>query len=136
MQKQTLLVLSCSLVLLVLLSGCNPERIAARSLEGDWDVTSYTVDGQELMGADISRFTMEFEEYDGDEGDFDIDINFADGRSSIFSGDYELNSDGDEIDFDYDAGGEETYDLTIDDNDLELNGNIDGFRVVIVAERD
>ena len=94
------------------------------------------MDGTELIGDLVTTASMEFEEYDGDEGDFEIrTINF-DGSSSISSGEYAINADGDELEFDYDDGTREEWDFTLEDDDLELETNIDGIRYVIEAERD
>lgn len=117
-------------------TGCSPEIVFARNLEGDLEVTSYTLDGEELMGFLITTFDMEFEEYDGDEGDFDFTVVFETGGSDALSGEYSLNSDGDEIDLVYSDGTVEMWDADLEGDDLELTAVIDGVRYVIEAERD
>lgn len=125
------------LLLVALLgSSCSPENVTARRLEGDWDIASFRFDGTEAIGAGISLATMEFEEYDGEEGDFNFVIIYEAGGTETFSGDYSLNADGDELDLTYTDGTIESYDLTLEDDDLEMSGNFDGTRVDIEAERD
>ncbi|MEO0894977.1 MAG: lipocalin family protein [Bacteroidota bacterium] len=118
------------------LTSCNPERIAARNLEGDWDAKSYTIDGEELIGFLVSSFDMEFEEYDGEEGDFELRVFYANGTSENFTGEYSLNTDGDELDLKYSDGTTEEWDLTLEDDDLELESNFNGSLYIIKAERD
>lgn len=117
-------------------SSCNPETVLAKNLEGDWDVTSYTVDGEEFMNFLITRFDMEFEEYDGDEGDFNFTVLYESGATESLSGEYELNSDGDEIDLTYSDGTVEMWDIELDGDDLEIETNINGSLVILKADRD
>ncbi len=124
------------LVSMAFLPSCSPEIVLAKSLLGDWEVSSYTVDGEEWMSVFISTFDMEFEEYDGDEGDFDFTIVYSSGETESFTGEYSLNSDADEIDLSYSDGTTEMWDITLEGDELELDANVDGFRVIITADRD
>lgn len=118
------------------LSSCNPETILAKNLEGDWEVTSYTVDGEEIMNFLVTRFDMEFEEYDGDEGDFNFTVLYETGATESLSGEYELNSEGDEIDLTYTDGTIEMWDIELDGDDLEIETNINGALLILKADRD
>ncbi len=128
------------LLLLVLslstLSSCNPETVLAKSLEGDWNVTSFTEDGTELIGFLVNRFDIEYKEYDGDEGDFTFTIIYISGATETLSGEYELNAEGTDIDLTYTDGTVEKWDIEVEDDDLTLETNIDGTRYVMNAERD
>lgn len=130
------LIAALGVVIMMSLTSCNPENVLARALEGDWEVKSYTIDGEELIGFTVTSFDMEFEEYDGDEGDFNFDLVNSNGQTSNFRGEYSLNSDGDELDLTYNGGDIEMWDISIDGDDMELEANFDGVRYVIDAEKD
>lgn len=118
------------------LSSCNPETVLAKNLEGDWELTSYTVDGEEFMNFLIIRFDLEFEEYDGDEGDFTFTVLYESGVTESLSGEYELNSEGDEIDLTYTDGTIEMWDVELEGDDLELEANLNGSLFILKADRD
>ena len=117
-----------------LLTSCNPETVLGRNLEGDWNITSFSEDGTELIGNLLTSAEFEFGEYDGDEGSFKLTIVDFTGGTSVAQGDYELNADGDEVELIYTDGSKETYDVTVDGNEMEMVGVIDGFRYEIRGE--
>lgn len=119
-----------------MLSSCNPETILAKNLEGDWEVTSYTADGEEFINFFITRFDMEFEEYDGDEGDFNFTVLYDTGETESLSGEYSLNADGDEIDLNYTDGTIEMWDIDLEGDDLEMDLNLNGVLLILKADRD
>ncbi len=102
---------------------------------GDWEVKSFTEDGVELMSTIVTSFTMEYETYAGSNGDFEWIINYADGTSERITGDYEVDVEDKEIKL-IKNDGTTTLDIDVDNDDIEIEGIIDGFRYVIKADRD
>lgn len=102
---------------------------------GDWEVKSFTEDGVELMSTIVTSFTMEYEAYSGNNGDFEWVINYADGSSERIVGDYEIDVEDKEIKL-IKNDGTTTLDIDVDSDDIEIEGIIDGFRYVIKADRD
>jgi hypothetical protein len=139
-QKPTLLVLLLAACCLAL-SSCKKETLADK-LEGEWNVKSYTGDGVEYISpSDITSFDMEYEEYDADdrEGDFSWDVRYSDGSSEVISGTYEVDIDDEELELKITNSGltfTVVLDIDLDGDDLELSGNIDGEATVFKAERD
>jgi len=129
----TLLALS---VLFLSISSCKKDDPTLQAqLEGEWDVTSYTQDGTELMDAFIQAFTMDFGEYEGGEGDVRFTYNYTDGSSDVINGFYTVNEDNETLRVEFDG---EVDRLDIDvltDDDLELSGVIDGINNIIKADR-
>ncbi|MEO1417946.1 MAG: hypothetical protein AAFW00_21870 [Bacteroidota bacterium] len=138
--KATRLALLSLFVLSLTFSSCNPLRPILMILEGDWDVKSFTEDGVETMGTIFTSVQIEFEEYGETEGETNWTFLATTGVSTIVTGDYQLNDDGTEVEISFKSGsltGEIVdFDLELQDSDMELSGNIDGFRWVIDAEKD
>lgn len=103
---------------------------------GEWEVTSFTIDGVEVMGTIILASKMEFEAYSGSNGDFEWSINYGDGSSETQSGDYEVDEEDQEIELQSGDGETIKLEAEVDGDELELSGNLDGERVVIKADRD
>jgi len=115
------------------LSSCVKDKLA-NSLEGEWDVTSFVSDGEELIDPDfITSMTMEYEDYDSEkqEGDCSWTIKYYDGSSFSLDGTYEVDQEDAELTITFD-GDSETFDLEIDGDELEIS-NADG---KLKAERD
>lgn len=106
------------------------------AIVGDWEVTSFTIDGVEVMGTVILSSKMEFETYSGSNGDFEWSIHYGDGSSENQSGDYEVDQEDKEVELQSNDGEILKLDVDIDGDELELSGNLDGERVVIKADRD
>ena len=68
----------------------NKETDLRVAIVGDWEVTSFTIDGVEVVGTIVLASKMEFEAYTGSNGDFEWLINYGDGSSENQSGDYEV----------------------------------------------
>ena len=119
------------------LTNCKKDKAPTLKQEvvGDWEVKSFTEDGAELMGSIVTSFTMEYESYSGSNGDFEWQINYADGSSERISGDYEVDAEDKEIKL-IKNDGSTTLDLDVDNDECEIDGIIDGFRYVIKAKRD
>ena len=114
----------------------NKETDLRVAIVGDWEVTSFTIDGVEVVGTVVLASKMEFEAYTGSNGDFEWLINYGDGSSENQSGDYEVDQEDKEVELQSSDGEILKLDVDIDGDDLELSGNLDGERVVIKAERD
>ncbi len=132
-----------SLLFLVLpaLTSCDKckdkdEPTVQSQLVGDWKIKSFTIDGVEVKGTIVTASKMEFEAYTGNNGDFEWSISYADGTSEIQSGDYTVDVEDKEIDFENAEGEHQKFDFDLDGNDLELSGISDGERVILKAERD
>lgn len=102
---------------------------------GDWEVKSFTEDGVELMETIVTSFTMEYEAYTGSNGDFEWVINYADGTNERITGDYEIDVEDKEIKL-VKNDGTQTLDIDLSNDEVEIEGIIDGFRYVIKADRD
>ena len=133
-----------ALLLLVLpgLASCkkdddkNDNSNLRGAIVGEWDVTSFTIDGVEVMGTVILASKIEFETFSGSNGDFEWSINYGDGSSENQSGDYEVDQEDKEVELQSNDGEILKLDVDIDGDELELSGNLDGERVVIKADRD
>lgn len=106
------------------------------AIVGDWEITSFTLDGVEVIGTVISASKMEFEAYSGSNGDFEWNITYGDGSSDNQSGDYEVDEEDKEVEFQSADGEILKLQVDVDGDRLELSGNLDGDRVVIKADRD
>lgn len=114
----------------------DPREATNDRLVGDWDVTSFTIDGEEvLIGG--ATFEMEYEKDNDDpfEGEFEWDI-VEQGASLRIDGEYEVDDAGDELSLSGDDIDDITFDMDLDGDDLELSGTVDGERWDIEAERD
>lgn len=109
---------------------------AKEQLVGDWKIKSFTIDGVGVKGSVVTSSKMEFEAYTGNNGDFEWSIIYVDGTSEIQSGDYSVDEEDKEIDFENAEGEHQKFDYDLDGDDLELSGISDGERVVLKAERD
>ncbi len=111
----------------------DPREETNNKLNGDWDVTSLTIDGSETIPAAISSFEMEFDKENAFDGSAEWTLIAArTGQTSKVKGDYDIQDSGTELNFDGD-------DLEIDfrnDDRLELEGVINNQRWVIKADRD
>lgn len=106
------------------------------TIVGEWEVTSFTLDGVEVMGTIVLASKMEFEAYSGSNGDFEWSINYGDGSSELQVGDYEVDEEDKEVELQSNDGEIFKLEADIDGDDLELSGILDGERVVIKADRD
>jgi hypothetical protein len=106
------------------------------AIVGDWEVTSFTIDGVEVIGTIILASKMEFEGYSGANGDFEWSINYGDGSSEKQSGDYTVDEEDKEVELQSADGETLKMEADVKGDKLELSGNLDGERVVIKADRD
>ena len=141
LSKINLTALALSLLILSGFTSCKKDDKDNNSdlraaIIGDWEVTSFTLDGVEVMGTVVLASKMEFEAYSGSNGDFEWSINYGDGSSELQSGDYEVDQEDKEVELQSNDGEILKLDVDIDGDELELSGNLDGERVVIKADRD
>jgi hypothetical protein len=130
--------LAVSLLFVIMVSSCTKEARLIRNLEGTWDVTSYTEDGVELMGAFLQSFTMDFESYSNADDEGDVEFVLVDafvGSTTTDRGTYTVKDEGTEIEITID-GETETFDIELDGDDLTMETVSDGVRYEIEAERD
>ena len=121
----------------VLMAGCKKdEKTECQKLEGKWQLTSWREDGEEYFGTFITNSVIDFDKLDGDEGDFDWLITYFDGTSESIFGEYEGNSSCTEITLSADGSTPFDLDFEITDDELVLDGIIDGFAVELEFERD
>ena len=144
--KQYALLLFVGSALLV--SGCkedvDPNEDMNNRLEGDWEVRSFVASGNgslEFMGNVFQRVDLEFDKTGPTIGDYEFTYVDVNGNTSIDRGDYEIQNSGEELTLESDGASEdEEYLITIDGNDLELDGFFDydgsSYRVVIEARKD
>ncbi len=127
---------AAALLLSFVLTGCSKEAKIGKKLAGTWDVTSLTEDGVETIGSLLTSFEMYFGDYNAKDskGDYKFTA-VAFGSSAVENGTYSLDSAGEEVTFTSDAGDVTTYMLTLNGDDLELEGTVDGFKYIIQAKR-
>ncbi len=107
-----------------------------QAIVGEWEVTSFTFDGVEVMGTVITYSKMEFESYTGSNGDFEWNIVYGDGSSENQIGDYEVDEEDNEVELQSANGSIFKLEAEVNGDELELSGILDGERVVVKAERD
>jgi hypothetical protein len=141
--KKTLLkfgLLPCLLFVLAVSSCKKDDPTLAEQMADDWDVESFTEDGIESIGADITTMKMEYEAYSGDDGDFTWDITYVDGSNEKVQGEWSVDEADKELNLTFTSGGASggtvTFDIDLDGNNLELEGVLDGFNYRIKADRD
>jgi len=138
--KTSISLLTLSLSTLLLFSGCtlfNADLKTARQLEGEWEIYSMTIDGEEYIGSWFTRAVIEFEEYDrtDDEGDFILTYSYPTGETEHLPGQYVLDKKGENLELYYDNGVYESWDLQLDKDDFEMDANLEGYAYFVKAER-
>lgn len=124
--------------LIFTLSNCKKDKkpTLRETLVGEWEIKSFTIDGVETKGSVVKASKMEFEKYTGNNGDFEWTISYMDGSTDIEAGDYEVDEEDGEIEFQSADGNTIKLEFDINGDELELEGIIDAERVVIKADRD
>lgn len=138
--KSTLLAFGLLLLLLPGLQSCKKDKhdepALREQLAGEWEITSFSVDGLEMMDALLASSTLEFEKYKADKGEYQWLFVYTDGSSTNTYGEYEVDEDSEELTFDSSTSFEVTYDIDIDGDELELAGTLDGSLYKLKLERD
>ncbi len=121
------------------LAGCSKELRVGKKLAGTWDITSFTVDGEEYMGVLFSSFEAFFGEYSKADSKGDYTITAVDavfGGTTVEKGTYSLDSAGEELTFTPEDGSDPTtYTLSLDGDNFEMEGTVNGFKQIIQAKR-
>lgn len=143
LSKINLATLALLLLVLAGFSSCkkddddkNDNGNLREAIVGEWEITSFTFDGVEVMGTVITYSKMEFEDYSGSNGDFQWNIIYGDGSSENQIGDYEVDEEDNEVELQSANGSIFKLEAEVKDGKLELSGILDGERVVVEAERD
>ncbi|GAB4489947.1 MAG: hypothetical protein OHK0019_08210 [Saprospiraceae bacterium] len=143
LSKINLATLALLLLVLAGFSSCkkddddkNDNGNLREAIVGEWEVTSFTFDGVEVLGTVITYSKMEFETYTGSNGDFEWNILYGDGSSENQIGDYEVDEEDNEVELQSANGSIFKLEAEIKGDKLELSGILDGERVVVEAERD
>lgn len=119
-------------------TGCKKWK-ASRRLDGTWNISSFTIDGEEMIGSSafFASVKMKFTKDDKTSGDVEtttVSSSVFGGSTDITNATYVCNDD--EIVYTYTSGDTETYDMDLDKDEMTLSGNIDGDAVVIKGDKD
>jgi len=143
LSKINLATLALLLLVLAGFSSCkkddddkNDNSNLREAIVGEWEVTSFTFDGVEVLGTVVTYSKLEFEAYTGSNGDFEWNIVYGDGSSENQIGDYEVDEEDNEVELQSANGSIFKLEAEIKGDKLELSGILDGERVVVEAERD
>lgn len=120
------------------LSACEKDKdpTLQEQMVGNWDVTSFTEDGVELVGAIIQAFTMRYDEYEGNEGSVRWTITYSNGATEVVNGFYTVNEENKTLRIESNSGDVIRLDIDLSGSRLLLSGNLDGFSVMIRADKD
>ncbi len=132
-----------SLVLLTT-SSCqkeenNPQQVALDQLEGEWSVTSYKENGEEII-ATVIDFKMTYDEYRTNEGNFRWNITWTDdGSTDLFAGIYKINAAGNTVELSFMTGeladSVENFSISFADNEVTFIGFIDEYEYIIIGKQ-
>jgi len=106
------------------------ERLNDR-LDGDWDVESLRVDGDEAIGDYVQKMTIEFEAKTSTGGKSTWELFDNDGALTTIEGSYTVQNDGEEISFEGDE-----LEINVSGDNMDLEGNVGGSYWIIKAEKD
>jgi len=128
----------CIIAISIFLSSCTKENQFARQIEGNWDVELYAEDGLDLIGSDIFSVEIEFKDYDNrlGKGGFTWITQYVTERR-VVTGDYFLNDDGTQLNFD-NTDSEDfffEFDIELNDDNLELKTDLNFREYLIQAKR-
>lgn len=134
-----------ALLLLIVLAGlgsCKKDdnkdnhTYFGEAIAGTWELSSFTIDGVETMGAVIFSSKIKFETHDGFKGDFEWSLNYGKGSGETQTGNYQEDFEDKKVELKSRNGDLLKLDVAIDGDDLELSGMLDGERIVVKAGRD
>lgn len=131
----------CLITLLLLaLVGCSKETITANKLEGTWNVTSFIVDGDEMIGIEWTSYKWTFNDYKKDKGTtkWVKDATINGGSVTTKEGDYYILEKGDKANFIFPAQSQNyLWDIRFDDNKtISITGVTDGTTYSIKAKKE
>lgn len=137
--------LAASALLLVVLAGfssCkkdndNKNNLSSlgESIAGKWELSSFTIDGVEIMGAVISASKMEFEAWNGSNSGFEWSLIYSDGSGETQTGNYEEDYEAKEVEIKSRDGDVLKLDIDFNGDGLNLSGYLDDERIIIKAAR-
>ncbi len=139
--------LICSLFLLcffISLSSCDkdetlaPDQALNNALDGDWEWTSIIAEGDEYIN-DYREIKMEFDAEDQNTGECEWIFVETDGSREVLRFDYEIDDDGEEIEFTLTSEGmlpPFDMEVEVDGDELEMEGFVSSEAWRIRAERD
>ena len=123
-------------LLVIALISCEKDNLSANEvtnnlIQGEWDVTSYTIDGVEEI---VPGFSVDMRYTKTGEATGSTEWRFFTGALlvELVKLDYEIINDGQQIDFG--SGGVLNVEATSDF--LQLEGNLDGYRHELEAEKE
>ena len=137
LSKINLTAVALFLLVMPSLSNCKKDddkidqSVEAKSLVGNWNASSFKIDGVETKGLIIAASEMEFEA----DGDFKWVIVYTDNSSDIAIGKYELNETGTNVTFTDPENDVLQFEVALDNGNLQLSGSMDEGATVIKAER-
>lgn len=123
----------------VCLTGCSkdeddvtvdPNIEITNSLDGEWGIESYTEDGVEYIGADITSSDWVFDKEGPTEGEVEATTIFSDGSTEREIMEFSVRNEGKEIRLE-----DADLDIEIDGDKLSMEGTMEGYRIIIKAER-
>lgn len=136
MKRLTPALLLGAFVMVLTFTSCEKSRVLNR-LEGDWNVTSYIIDNEEIITSGVT-IVMEYDEADDGEGDVTWTLT-EDGDREALSGEYEINDDADELEITFRDGTEvfivDVEIEKIEKDELKFEGFIDGESFIIRADK-
>lgn len=120
------------------LASCekDDDNTLRKNIVGEWEIKSFTIDGVEVKGSVVNSSDLEFEEYSGNNGDFEWFISYMDGTSETQKGDYEVDEIDGELILENNNGKRTKFDVEVVGDNLEISGSIDAERYIIKAKRD
>lgn len=121
-----------AVALLLFAPGCGDDKTLCELIDGEWEVTSFRIDGNELIGNDIDEASFEFEA-NGCEGTYSTrTVSGSDEETD--EGDYTIDEEDSIIEFD---GDDNVYELKIEGDNLEMRFEDDdlGVEGILKAKR-
>ena len=109
----------------------SPNEVTNNRIQGEWNVSSWTIDGVEEI---VPGFAMDMSFTKTGEANGTTEWRFFDGPvlDELIEFSYEIVNDGQRIDF----GGGDIMSLDVSGDFLQLEGNIDGYRWELEAEKE
>nr|WP_321452113.1 hypothetical protein [uncultured Carboxylicivirga sp.] len=108
----------------------DPSQQVNQELQGEWDVYSFTADGEEFISYSINSFVINFNCSKDCEGRSKWTLIYTDGSSQRYDYDYEVYNDGNSVTIDGTK-----YTISFNGSELQLSGNRNGYKWIIEAEK-
>lgn len=100
-------------------------------INGNWKVTSLTIDGIETMGKIFQQVKMEYQKQDKTNGFLDLLLIDVTGSTTVGGGNYEIRNKGTEVAL---SSGE-FYTISFNGNKMSMTGNNNGEKWVFEATK-